>query len=250
LADDAKKTIREGYYNLERTHDRAGIGLTESILKCVKNPIIAEIKFASPSAGRITNNIDIEAAAAMMQRGGAVALSVLTEPKHFLGKIDYLIAAGKCGLPRLMKDIVVDPVQIDAARKMGAEGILLIEALFKKGLCNAALEEMIDLAHSNGIEVLLETHTNEEFEDALRTEADLVGINNRDLSSLWTDIQVTRKILAACDPKDRIVVSESGIKTAEDIRFLRECGARAFLVGSSIITANKPEEKLRGLVEA
>jgi len=250
LAKDARQTIREGYYNIEGSYARTDIGLKESILRCKKNPVIAEIKVASPSAGRIVHNIDPEATASIMQRGGAAGLSILTEPRHFMGKVGYFIAAGKSSLPRLMKDIVLDPIQIKAATKMGAEGILLIESLFRKGLANVTLEEMIDLAHSNGIEVLLETHTREEFENALQTEADLVGINNRNHSNLRTDIQVTKKILDACDPKDRIIVSESGINTRNDIRFLKECGARAFLAGSSIMKSKNPEEKLRELVEA
>lgn len=250
LAKDTKETISEGYYNVEQNYPRVNVGLKESILKCKKNAIIAEIKIASPSRGIIAHDIDVEAMALMMQCGGAVGLSVVTEPRHFRGRIEYLIAARKCILPRLMKDIIIDPVQVEAAAKVGAEAILLIESLFEKELCDVALEDMIGLAHRGGLEVLLEAHTKEEFEKALSTKADLIGINNRDLSSLRTDLQVTRNILDACNPKDHIVVSESGIGTGEHIRFLRECGARAFLVGSSIMSAINPEAKVRELTEA
>ncbi len=228
----------------------AALGLKDSILKCRKNPIIAEIKTASPSKGTIVQDIDVDAVASMMQRGGAAALSVLTEPRHFKGRIEYLVAAGKSGLPRLMKDIIVDPIQVEAATKIGASAILLIASLFNRGLCDTPLDEMISLAHKEGIEVLLETHTKEEFEQALHTQADLVGINNRDLSSFHTDLQVTRTILDSCDAKGRVVVSESGIESEEHIRFLRESGARAFLVGSSIISATNPERKVRELAGA
>lgn len=216
----------------------------------MKNPIIAEIKPASPSKGILVQDINVEALASMMKQGGAVGLSILTEPKHFRGRTEYLITAGRCGLPRLMKDIIVDPIQVEAASRIGAEAILLIESLFERNLCDKDLEKMIDLAHERGMEVLLETHTMEEFEKALCTEADLIGINNRNLSTLQTDLHVTRKILSSCRSGDRVVVSESGIDTGDHVRFLRECGANAFLVGSSIMSAVNPEEKVRELAEA
>jgi indole-3-glycerol phosphate synthase len=250
LARDAKEAINNGYYNVERTHACSSLGLKDSILKCRGNPIIAEIKIASPSKGKIVQDIDVEAVATMMQRGGAAALSVLTEPRHFRGRIEYFVAAGKSGLPRLMKDIIVDPIQVETATKIGAKAILLIVSLFNRGLCETPLDEMIGLAHKRGMEVLLETHTKEEFEHALHTETDLVGINNRDLSSLRTDLQVTRNILDSCDPRGCIVVSESGIETEEHIRFLRESGARAFLVGSCVMSATDPERKVGELAGA
>jgi indole-3-glycerol phosphate synthase len=226
------------------------MGLKESILKCKKNPVVAEIKPASPSKGVIAQDIDVEALASMMKRGGVVGLSILTEPKHFRGRTEYLIAAGRCSLPRLMKDVIIDPIQVEAASKIGAEAILLIESLFERHLCNQDLEGMIDLAHEREMEVLLETHTMEEFEKALSTEADLIGINNRNLSTLQTDLDVTRKILSSRHPGNHVVVSESGIDTGDHVRFLRECGADAFLVGSSIMSALNPEEKVRELTEA
>jgi len=250
LARDAKETINNGYYNVEETHACSSRGLKDSILKCRKNPIIAEIKTASPSMGTIVQDIDVEAVASMMQRGGATAISVLTEPRHFRGRMEYLVAAGKSGLPRLMKDIIVNAIQVEAATKIGAEAILLIASLFDRGLCDTPLDEMIGLAHKGGIEVLLETHTKEEFEQALHTQADLVGINNRNLSNLRTDLQVTRNILDSCNPKGRVVVSESGIESEEHIRFLRESGARAFLVGSCVMSATDPERKVRELAGA
>ncbi|MBS7623740.1 indole-3-glycerol-phosphate synthase [Candidatus Bathyarchaeota archaeon] len=250
LAKDARETIMRGYYNVERSHATTGIGLKESILKCRKNHLIAEIKPASPSRGIITKTTNVEELAFMMKRGGAAALSILTEPKHFRGRTEYLIAAGDCSLPRLMKDIVIDPIQVEAASKIGAEAILLIESLFERGLCSKSLEEMITLAHDRGMEVLVEAHTEEEFEKALNTQADLIGINNRDLSTLQTDLNVTREILLSHSPRDHVVVSESGIETADDVRFLRGCGVDSFLVGSSIMLAPNPEEKVRELVEA
>jgi indole-3-glycerol phosphate synthase len=226
------------------------MGLKESILKCKRNPVIAEIKPVSPSKGIIAQDINVEALASMMKLGGAVGLSILTEPKHFRGRTEYLITARRCGLPRLMKDIIVDPIQVEAASRIGAEAILLIESIFERNLCDNDLEGTIDLAHDRGMEVLLETHTMEEFERALSTEADLIGINNRDLSTLQTDLDVTRKILSSHHPSNHVVVSESGIDTEDHVRFLRECGANAFLVGSSIMSALNPEEKVRELAEA
>ena len=250
LARDARETINNGYYNLERTHARSCSGLRESIVKCPKNAIIAEIKTASPSKGTIVQNIDVETVATMMQRGGATALSILTEPRHFKGRIEYFVAAEKSGLPRLMKDIIVDPIQVEAATKIGAKAILLIASLFNRNMCETPLDDMICLAHKAGIEVLLETHTKKEFEQAIHTQADLIGINNRDLSSFHTDLHVTTTILDSCDPKGRVVVSESGIESEQHIRFLRESGARAFLVGSSVMSAIDPERKVRELAGA
>lgn len=250
LARDARETVARGYYDIEQSHATTGVGLRESILGCKENPIIAEIKPASPSKGVIAQDINVEDLAMMMKRGGAVGLSILTEPRHFRGRTEYLITAGRSSLPRLMKDIIIDPIQIEAASKIGAEAILLIESLFERDLCNEDFEEMIDLAHDKGMEVLVEAHTAEEFEKALSTEADLIGINNRDLSTLQTNINVTRKILRSRSPGNHVVVSESGIETGDDVRFLRECGADAFLVGSSIMSAINPEKKVRELAEA
>ncbi|MGQ9543380.1 MAG: indole-3-glycerol-phosphate synthase [Candidatus Bathyarchaeia archaeon] len=250
LAYDAKETVAEGYYNIRETQPRINRSLKEAILGCRVNPIIAEIKVASPSRGIIARDIDVEAAASMMRRGGAAALSILTEPKHFMGRIEYLPATWKVGLPRLMKDIIVDPVQVEAAAKAGAEAVLLITSIFQRNLSILPLEDMVSLAHKMGLEVLLETHTIEEFEAALKSQADLIGINNRDLSTMQIDLQVTVEIMSKYGSGSHIIVSESGIESPEHIRLLRRHGVKAFLVGSSIISSQNIEEKVRELAEA
>jgi indole-3-glycerol phosphate synthase len=127
---------------------------------------------------------------------------------------------------------------------------LLIQALFDRDYCELGINEMIKQAHSKKIEVLLETHNESEFKRAVDSKADLIGINNRDLGTLKVDLNVTTNILNNNDIKGKVIVSESGINSASDIRFLRECGARAFLVGSAIMMACNVETKVRELARA
>jgi indole-3-glycerol phosphate synthase len=147
-----------------------------------------------------------------------------------------------------MKDIILSPLQIQTASKMGANAVLLIKALFDRGYCERSLDEMIAGAHLLGLEVLLETHTESEFQSAIKTGADLIGINNRNLGTLKVDLNVTKQILAKTNPKDKVVVSESGISTPADIRFLRESGACVFLIGSAIMSSDNIEEKVSEFV--
>ena len=186
-----------------------------------------------------------------MAKGGATAISVLTEPKHFNGSLEALTEAREAvKLPILMKDIILSPIQIEAASKIGANAVLLIKALFDRGYCEKNINEMIDGAHLFGLEVLLETHTESEFCSALKTGADLIGINNRNLATLKVDLNVTKQILAKNNPQNKLVVSESGINTPADIRFLRESGACAFLIGSAIMSTDNIEEKVKEFVNA
>jgi indole-3-glycerol phosphate synthase len=149
-----------------------------------------------------------------------------------------------------MKYIIIDPIQVEAASRSGANVILLIEALFDRGYCELALEEMIKQAHTTHLEVLLETHSEEEFKHAIETDTDLVGINNRDLRTLKVDLGITETILKKQNPKGKVVVSESGIMVPKDVLFLRGCGAQAFLIGSSIMMADSIEQKVKEFVTA
>lgn len=252
LAREAIRTVRSRYYyiNGENT-PRSRVSLKNSIKTCRNAPIIAEVKPRSPSNGvlrEIGNVVDIVKA---MERGGAVGISVLTEPKHFGGSIKVLNEArNHTNLPILMKDVVVDPAQIEAASKFGADAILLIYAIFKRAYANCSLEEAIQLAHKLGLEVVLETHTRDEFIAALKTDADILGVNNRDLKTLKVDLKVTKHVLTSMKNCGRVVVGESGIQNASDIRFLKACGADAFLVGSAIMLAENVEAKVRELVHA
>jgi indole-3-glycerol phosphate synthase len=251
LAKSARETIDSGYYEKLNEAHASSISLKQAILEAKNAPVITEIKAASPSAGTIRENIQASSVAKSMEKGGAVGLSVLTEPKHFHGSLRSLVEARKAAkLPILIKDIILSPIQLEAASKAGANVALLIEALFDRGYCECSLSEMIARAHSGGLEVLLEAHTADEFRSAVRTHADLVGINNRNLATLKVDLGVTKAILERNRAEGKVVVSESGINTGADLRFLRECGAQAFLIGSAVMLADNVEEKVREFVSA
>jgi indole-3-glycerol phosphate synthase len=251
LARVAQITIDSEYYENLKPAESVQVSLKKAILDCKVNPIITEIKSASPSSGVIRKDVNPSLIAKAMEKGGATALSVLTEPKQFGGSLDALTQARKAvKLPILMKDIILSPLQIQAASKLGANAVLLINALFDRGYSEKSLDEMINGAHLLGLEVLLETHTSSEFCSALKTNADLIGVNNRNLATLKVDLNQTKTILSSIKPEDKVIVSESGIKTPTDIKFLRESGACAFLIGSAIMSSDNVEEKVREFVNS
>ncbi len=251
LARVAQITINSEYYENLKPAEIVRVSLKKAILDSKVNAVIAEIKSASPSAGLIRKDINPSVIAKDMQKGGATALSVLTEPKQFSGSLDALVQTRKAvKLPILMKDIILSPLQIQAASKLGANAVLLIKALFDRGYSEKSLDEMINGAHLLGLEVLLETHTLSEFCSVLKTDADLIGINNRNLATLKVDLNQTKTILSSIKPEDKVIVSESGMKTPSDIRFLRESGAGAFLIGSTIMSSDNVEAKVREFVNA
>ena len=147
-----------------------------------------------------------------------------------------------------MKDIMIDKTQIDAAKKMGADYFLLIQALFDKGFVDN-IDELIDYGHKNGLKILLEAHTKMEFDNAIRTDADIVGINNRNLDTLEVNLETTKQILENFH-KSKIILSESGIESSNDIRFLHNSGADAFLIGTSIMKSSDIENSVSELVNA
>ena len=251
LVNDVQESLRNGYYNIEKRNLFPRISLKEAITNCVHAPIIAEIKPASPSHGKLRQIVSLSEVAKAIEAGGAVGISVITEPKRFGGSLVWLSEVKEyVRLPVLMKDIVVDPLQVEAAARLGADAILLIYSVFKRGYPEDSIDDFIQLAHSNGLEVLLEVHSKDELLEAVKTEADLLGINNRDLGTLKVDLATTDRVLANVDLGDKVVVSESGIQGAEDIRRLRRYGAKAFLVGSAVMLAEDIEGKVRELVMA
>ncbi|RLI42535.1 indole-3-glycerol-phosphate synthase [Candidatus Bathyarchaeota archaeon] len=251
LVKDAKKTITEGYYIIEDKAERIHSSLKEHIMNCKHIPIIAEIKPASPTHGRLRNIFNLKQIVHAIERGGASGISILTEPKHFEGSLRSLIEAGTyTKLPILMKDVIVDPIQIEAASRVGANAVLLIFSVYERNYAEYSIHEMIDFAHKIGLEVLLETHNKKQFLSALSTDADLIGINNRDLRNLNVDLNITKKILSEVNNPNKIIVSESGVQTPTHIRFLHNCGAKAFLIGSAIMLADDIEAKVRELVMA
>lgn len=251
LARDALQTINDGYYEVENTVYYKPQNLSQTLRQAKGNPIIAELKAASPTRKKIKRNLKPLELADSMIKGGASGLSILTEPKHFKGSLTYIKEIARTqSCPILMKDFVLSEVQLKAAKRIGASAVLLISTLFSRGYGEVGLIDMINNAHREGLEILLETHSVEEFNAGLTTEVDLIGVNNRDLKTLKTDLKVTEKILLEARQTDKMIVSESGIQSASDIRFLRGCGANAYLIGSSIMESNNPESKVKELVKA
>ncbi|MBO3799504.1 MAG: indole-3-glycerol-phosphate synthase [Candidatus Brockarchaeota archaeon] len=244
------ETIESGYYNVDPVeHEK--VSLRKAILSCDKNPVIAEFKPASPSKGFLRKRDEAVQIALSAERAGAVGISVLTEPKYFHGSLSVFKEIRRVvDLPLLMKDFFVSDTQIRAASQIGADAILLIQTLFDRKFSQADLEDMICLAHSYGMEVLLEVHTEDEFLKAVDSEADMIGINNRDLSNLKVDINTTVAILSRYGKFGKIIVSESGIESPEQIKLLREYGVDAFLIGTSIMLSENVEEKIKSFVEA
>ncbi|MDR1993456.1 MAG: indole-3-glycerol-phosphate synthase [Nitrososphaerota archaeon] len=250
LAQDAQATIESGYYQNIPFSNQTQISLKTAIQTCKTIPIITEIKAASPSIGIIRKELNATQLAQAMQRGGAVGISVLTEPKHFYGSLKTLTQTREAvQLPLLMKDIILSPLQIEAAAKLGANAILLITTLFERGYGQMNIHETIKYAHTQGLEVLLETHNESEFLFATKTPADLIGINNRDLATLKINLTLTQKILEKHKKPKQIIISESGIQNSHDLHFLRKCGANAFLIGSSIMLTDDVETKIKEFIQ-
>jgi indole-3-glycerol phosphate synthase len=251
IIQDVKGTINEGYYNVQSNKRSLKRSLKDSIMKCKKAPIIAEIKPVSPKNGILRKEINAKEMAMAIKRGGAIGISVVTEPKHFKGSLEILSTVKEAvDLPILMKDFIINPIQIEVADKIGADAILLIKSIFDRKFSEINLNKMIEIAKSKHIEVLLEVHNEDEFLPSLQTEADMIGINSRDLRTLDIDLDVTKRILSKIGNRGRIIVSESGITTPDDIKALHNFGAHAFLIGAAIMTANDVEAKVREFVEA
>jgi len=241
--------IDNGVYKISQKLPRSKINIVDSIRKNNHASLITEIKFSSPSLGNIRKMSDpVEIAKSMIQ-GGAIGLSILTQPHLFNGSPEYFQKIRKAvKVPLLMKDIIVDKIQIDAANRIGADCILLIQSIFDKKLARD-IDEFIFYSHKKGLMVLLESHTKKEFANSVQTNADLLGINNRNLNTLAIDLKTTKNILK--DRKEnRIILSESGIESPKDIKFLRGCGADAFLVGSSIMKSKDINGHVKKLVLA
>jgi indole-3-glycerol phosphate synthase len=210
-----------------------------------KPAVIAEIKKASPSKGIIRANFDPVEIAKSYAEAGATCLSVLTDIDFFQGFDAYLVdARNACDLPVIRKDFIVDAYQVYEARVMGADCILLIVA----ALDDAKLTELSDLAAELGLDVLVEVHDEAELERALKLPNKLVGINNRNLRTFETSLDTTLSMLDKI-PDDRLVVTESGIHTPEDIKLMRDNNVNCFLVGEAFMVAEDPGEKLRELFE-
>jgi len=216
--------------------------LSDAINRCCGPPVIAEIKPKSPSAGVLGQGLDVGARAIAYEAGGAVGISVLTEPDYFGGDLENLTNARQnVRLPVLRKDFIVDNYQIHESATYGADAVLLIVSCLGDGLLDF-LGSVKDLA----LEALVECHSKSEVEMAVAAGATLIGVNNRDLKTMKIDLNITKE-LAKYVPNDRILVSESGINTADDVRFLLGAGAQAVLVGTALMKAEDVKQKLMEL---
>lgn len=205
--------------------------------------IIAEVKKASPSKGVIRPDFDPVKIASAYEKSGAQAISVLTDEQFFQGSCSYLLIVREAvGLPVLRKDFIIDPVQVEQTAAMGADAMLLIAA----ALDDAQMRDLYQMASEIGIQPLVEIHNGRELDRIMRLEPRFVGINNRDLSTFVTDISVTLELVRHI-PREVVVVSESGISSAEQAEVLRGTGVRAILVGESLMRRDDPAELIKSL---
>lgn len=251
LVMDAKRRVSAGYYEVRESVEHEPKSLKEAIKTAEGNAIIAEIKPISPSRGPLRPTIDAAEAAVKLTKGGAVALSVLTEPDNFGGSINNLSRIRTCTrVPLLMKDIIIDQKQVHAARKSGADCILLIMSAFSD-TDPALLDDLIQKAHEMRLEVLLEVHNEDELDRALKSEADIVGVNNRNLTTLRIDLNTTPQLLARVHNRaGKVVITESGLESVDDVRRLRLATVDGFLIGSSIMLSDDLEARVREFVLA
>ncbi len=174
-----------------------------------------------------------------MIRGGAAGLSVLTQKYLFNGSLtNFIVIRQDTAIPMLMKDIIVSEIQLDCAKKIGADYILLILSIFDKNLAEGDLDRFVKYAHQNGLNILFEVHHEEEFKEILKFnlgKKDLIGINNRNLDNLKIDLQITENLLKKFNKGKNVIISESGIYNSNQIRQLKKAGADAFLIGTSIM---------------
>lgn len=204
--------------------------------------VIAEIKKASPSKGVIRQDFHPQQIAQSYQQGGAACLSVLTDRDFFQGSESYLQQArAACDLPVIRKDFIIEPYQVYEARAIGADCILLIAAC----LTDAKMQQLLDLAHQLGMDVLLEVHDKAEMQRAMASNARLIGINNRDLRTFATSLQTSLALKQLA--QGRLLVTESGIHTRADVQLMQDNGINIFLVGEAFMRAEQPGEELKKL---
>ena len=259
LVKNSFKSIDEGLYNITNIdYSHEALNLKKNILDIkAKNkiPLITEIKFSSPSKGVIMNreNADLLSISREMIKGGAAGLSVLTQKYLFNGSLtNFIMIRQDTSIPMLMKDIMVSEIQLDCAKKIGADYILLIMSIFDKNLAEGDLDRFVKYAHKKGLNVLFEVHHEQEFNDILKFnlgKEDLIGINNRNLDNLKIDLQITEKLLKKFNKAKNVIISESGINNSKQIKQLKNAGADAFLIGTSIMEKNQEQQITKKIKE-
>ena len=214
----------------------------ERALRTTRGPaVIAEIKKASPSAGVIREDFQPDAIAESYESAGAACLSVLTDRDFFQGEVKYLQQArGACALPVLRKDFIIDPWQIPESRIMGADCILLIVSALEQ----EQLQELLGLAKEFDMDVLVEVHDEAEMERALRLDHDLIGVNNRNLNTFETSLATSERLKELLSG-DQLLVTESGIRTADDVKRMQNSGINTFLVGEAFMREEDPGKALK-----
>jgi indole-3-glycerol phosphate synthase len=232
--------------NFADLEKRANEHTPRGFRRCLQEPdtaIIAELKKASPSRGLIRQDFDPGSLAHTLEAAGAAALSVLTDEEFFQGSLDNLrLASSTVKIPCLRKDFIIDNFQILEARANSADAILLIVAALQQ----PELVALAKCAREYELDVLCETHTEEELQRALDAGCDLIGVNSRDLKTFKVDLEAAFR-LSKLIPKNVLAVAESGIHTGADIAALKSAGYKAFLVGESLMKAENPGEALRAL---
>lgn len=219
------------------------LNFKEAVSKPGRLNIIGEVKYKSPSAGILRKDFKPLEIADIYKKNGISAISVLTDEKFFGGKLEYLeLIKKKAGLPVLRKDFIIDELQIYESYLAGADAVLLIAGILPED----KLKKFIKLTAKLEMSALVETHTKEEIHKALNCGAAIIGINNRNLKTFKTDLKTTEKLLKYI-PKDKIVVSESGIKSRADILYLKEIAVNAALIGETFMTARDLDKKVKSL---
>ncbi len=239
---------REYYVRIRENLERSSYSRYSVFKKAIAKPgginLIAEIKKASPSKGVIREDFDVGSLATAYQQSGASAFSILTEEDFFLGKTAYLKqVSDEFQIPSLMKDFIIDELQLFEARLCGASAVLLIVAI----LDDAKLKNLLAKAHSLDLDCLVEVHDEKELDRAVTAGAEIIGINNRDLRTFEVSLSVAEGLIPRI-PKDRVVVAESGISTHAQVMRLRDLGANAVLIGETFMRERDVARKVKAVM--
>lgn len=244
FVDNAFSLVMSGYYSVKSERTRN----VESMVKALaegRSPVIAEFKRKTPSVRELSSDVQVRSRLQEFFDAGVCGFSVLTEPYRFDGSLDNVVEAASFGIPVLMKDFVISVDQIEAAQRLGADCILLIMEIFERSRYN--LDVLMEDARSRGLEIIVEVNSEAQYREAMKGDADIIGINNRNLTDLTLDEGRTERILRS-EGKDRPVIGMSGIARGEQVVSMMRAGADGILVGTSIM--GESATSLREITEA